>query len=199
MTNLLLDTLPTKVEVNAAEVEIETDFRIGIKFEIAIERGDINIPQLIKMFFPHKTPEDITAATNAIIWFYRCGEEKKETNKPTKETKRGYSFECDAAVIYADFLRYYDIDLTTVNMHWWKFRELLAGLPIDSAFKKRIYYRTCDLKGLSKAEQKRIRAIRKEIEIDKIDKGAKITLAERNSNMLLYVQKRTTEAKSEVK
>ena len=46
----MLDTLPSKV----GNVEIETDFRTGIKFEIAIERGDVNIPELVKMFFPRK-------------------------------------------------------------------------------------------------------------------------------------------------
>jgi hypothetical protein len=69
------------------------------------------------------------------------------------------------------------------------------GLPEDSNFKKRIYYRTCNLKDLPKKEQKRIASIRKEIEIKIAEKGGKITLEERNKQMLDYVIKRSNETR----
>jgi hypothetical protein len=117
---------------------------------------------------------------------------KKDEFKPIKRNKRAYSFSVDGEAIYSDFSRFYNIDLTSEYLHWWKFRALLAGLPNDSSFKERIYYRTCELKGLSKKEQKRIADIRKEIEIKEIE-TSKITLEQRDKQMLDYVTKRSKE------
>ena len=98
----------------------------------------------------------------------------------------------DGEAIYADFSRFYNIDLTSAKLHWWKFRALLAGLPVNSTFKERIYYRTCELKNLPKEEKKRIIEIRKEIEIKDKDIN-KITLEQRNKQMYDYVSRRTKE------
>ena len=70
---------------------------------------------------------------------------------------------------------------------------MLAGLPSESAFKERIYYRICDLKGLSKKEQNRIRDIRKSIEIKSSVEETPISLEQRNKSMLDYVSKRSKE------
>lgn len=66
------------------------------------------------------------------------------------------------------------------------------GLPEDSNFKTRIYYRTCNLKDLPKKEKQRIASIRKEIEIKTAEVG-KVTLEQRNRQMLDYVEKRSKE------
>jgi hypothetical protein len=194
MSNILLESLPTKIQTESGTYEPITDFRASVEFEIMVEKGEEDPYKLLRPYYPNGIPEQEVEAAKAAIWFYQCGnEEKKDTNKPAKSTKPAYSFEVDAPSIYADFLRYYKIDLTTADLHWWKFRELLAGLPTDSAFKERVYYRTCELKGLSKNEQKRIKEIRKQIEIPTVEKGGKITLEERNKQMLEYVKKRSAE------
>lgn len=198
MANILTEALPTKIQTESGTFEPVTDFRASIEFEIMVEKGEQNIVNLLRPYYP-KYPKDlleqqIEGAAAAALWLYQCGrEEKKDAPKSSTRAKRVYSFEIDAPSIYADFLRYYNIDLPTANLHWWKFRELLAGLPTDSAFKERIYYRTCELKGLPKKEQKRIAAIRKEIEIKTVEKGEKLTLEERNKQMLDYVSKRSKE------
>ena len=69
---------------------------------------------------------------------------------------------------------------------------MLDGLPAKSEFRQRIYYRTCDLKGLPKGEQKRIRAIRADIEI-KAKAETKLSLAQRNDAMKAYIARRTRE------
>lgn len=192
MANILTEALPTKIQTENGNFEPITDFRASIEFEIMVEKGEKNIFRLLRPYYPKGLPEQIEGAAEAALWLYQCGrEEKKDTPKSSTRAKRVYSFEIDAPSIYADFLRYYNIDLSTTNLHWWKFRELLAGLPTDSAFKERIYYRTCELKGLPKKEQKRIAAIRKEIEIKTFEKGEKLTLEERNNQMLAYVSKRS--------
>lgn len=195
MTNILTHTLPAKVETENGIFEPVTDFRASIEFEIMVDNGEQDIFKLMKPYYPNGLPKQAADAINAAVWFYKCGDESKEQkeNKPLRNNKRAYSFSFDAEAIYSDFSRYYNIDLTSAKLHWWKFRALLSGLPTESTFKERIYYRTCDLKGLPKKEQKRICEIRKLIEIKTEDDAQKISLEKRNADMLAYVQKRQKE------
>jgi hypothetical protein len=190
--NILLDRLPNAVSIDGNRYQLETDYRAAVAFELLVDKGEENLYELMRPFYPHGLPANAEAAVDAALWFYRCGEELTE-EKPKKKT-RSYCFEMDADVIFADFWRYYNIDLTNEALHWWAFRALLAGLPSDSGYKERVYYRTCDLKGLPQAEQKRIKKIREYIAIKKENRG-KLTLEERNALMLEYVAKRSEEAK----
>jgi hypothetical protein len=123
--------------------------------------------------------------------FYCCGTKPEKKESP-KSTKQAYSFEMDSAAIYADFWRYYKINLWEDALHWWIFRSLLEGLPEKSEFKQRVYYRTCDLKELSKNEKKRILKIRDRIAI-KDTSSPKMTLEERNDAMKAYIRRRAEE------
>lgn len=190
--NILTDLLPSSVKVGASTFDIETDFRAGISFSLMIEAGEEDFFKLFAPFFPNGLPRDINGAVEAVLYFYRGGE-KPDDNAP-KTNKQAYSFSVDSESIYADFWRYYNIDLSQDGLHWWTFRSLLFGLPEDSNFKMRIYYRTCDLKDLPKKEKRRIATIRKQIEIKKAETG-KMTLEQRNKQMLDYVTKRSNETR----
>lgn len=190
--NILTDKLPSSVKIGNSIYDIETDFRAGVSFSLMAENGENNIINLCKIFFPKGLPRDIMGAFDAVLLFYRGGEVTEDNKKP-KHNKPVYSYKVDSEAIYADFWRFYSIDLSQEALHWWTFRSLLMGLPEDSNFKKRIYYRTCNLRDLPKKEQKRIAEIRKEIEIKTADKGGKISLEQRNQQMLDYVSKRSEE------
>lgn len=196
--NILTERPPTSVNVGGSVYNINTDYRIGVEFELMVEAGEESVSKLISPFYPHGIPHDVEDAIDSALWFYRCGNEPATGSG--KGGKQGYSFAVDAEAIYSDFSCYYGIDLSSADLHWWTFRALLFGLPEDSNFKKRIYYRTCDLKKLPKSERERIGKIRKHIEIKHNTKtGDKLSLAERNEKMLEYVAKRSAEAqKSEV-
>lgn len=187
--NILTDRLPSTVKVGTVNFDIETDFRAGITFSLLIEKGEDNIIKLCKPFFPNGLPRNVVEAVEAVLYFYRGGEETKGDSVGGSD-KPSYSFEVDSEAIYADFWRYYSIDLARDELHWWTFRSLLFGLPEDSNFKNRIYYRTCNLKDLPKKEKQRIAKIRKQIEIKTVEKGGKLTLEQRNKQMLDYVRKR---------
>lgn len=190
--NALFDPLPYGVEVRGVNYELETDFRAGIKFAIMLEKGERNALKLLRPFFPHGFPRDIAGAFEAVVFFYCCGNppEKKEGQKKEKPC---YSFTVDAETIFADFWQFYNIDLSAERLHWYVFRSLLEGLPEESGFKKRVYYRTCNLKDLPKKERERIGKIKKLISIEQEDRGGKMTLEERNAAMLAYIQKREKE------
>lgn len=192
--NILTDRPPTSVKVGDESYTIRSDFRTGIAFELAVESGEESVIKLLTLYF-ETMPKNIAEAVKAVLWFFRCGAEKKQGNDNSGNGKQGYSFATDSTAIYSDFLCYYKIDLSSANLHWWTFRALLMGLPEDSNFKKRVYYRTCDLKKLPKSERERIKKIRKQIEIKTNTKtGGKLTLEERNAKMLEYVAKRCAEA-----
>lgn len=189
--NILTDFLPSSIKVGNTTFDIETDFRAGISFYLMIEAGEQNLYKLFAPFFPKGLPIDVNGAVEAAIYFLRGGDTTEEKTQKT-ERKPSYSYSVDSEAIYADFWRFYNLDLSQDNLHWWTFRSLLMGLPEDSNFKNRIYYRTCNLRDLPKKEQKRIAAIRKEIEIKTAEVG-KATLEQRNKQMLDYVQKRSKE------
>lgn len=188
--NILTDALPTTVLIAGREYEINSDFRAGIEFEMMIEQGEDNVYRLLAPFFP-SIPRDLAGALREAELFFCCGNLPEKSEKPTK-SKQAYSFLVDSEAVFADFWRYYNIDLSREYLHWWVFRALLTGLPEKSEFKQRIYYRTCDLKGLSKKERERIMSIRSRIEI-KAKTGGKQTLEDRNAAMLAYVAKRAAE------
>jgi hypothetical protein len=156
-----------------------------------VEAGEENIFKLFSPFFPKGLPGDMIGASEAVLYFLRGGDTTEEKTQKTA-SKPSYSYNVDSEAIYADFWRFYNLDLSQNNLHWWTFRSLLMGLPEDSNFKNRIYYRTCNLKDLPQKERKRIAAIRKEIEIKTAEVG-KMTLEQRNKQMLDYVEKRSKE------
>lgn len=192
--NILLDKLPSSVEVGGTVFDLETDYRAAVKFSLLIEKGEENIFKLCEPFFPKGFPAELHKMIEAVLYFYRAGEEKQDTGEVKSGTSEpAYSFDVDRDAIYADFWRYYNIDLSEEYLHWWTFRSLLMGLPEDSNFKMRIYYRKCELKDLPKKEKQRISKIRKEIKINTVEKNGKITLEQRNNSMLEYVKKRSIE------
>lgn len=195
--NILTDRLPVTVTVGASQLEINTDFRAGVAFELMVEKGETSVSRLLYPFFPDGFPDDLDfeAVLEPILWFYRCGDKSEQKETGPTNNKQAYSFGVDGATIYADFWRFYGLDLSGIYLHWWAFRALLTGLPDDSGYKQRVYYRTCDLKGLPKKEQARINEIRKLIAINPNQRG-KVTLEERNAKMLAYASKRSKEAVS---
>lgn len=186
--NILTDALPDAVEIGGRLYKINTDFRAGIEFEISVQEGCRDM-RLLRPFFPNGLPSGVSLeeAVGATELFYCCGELPDGQGVPQRQ---GYSFSADAGVIFADFRNFYNIDLSRESLHWWAFRALLEGLPEKSGFKERIYYRTCDTRGMSKREKERIAKIRSYIAIKAGGDASPLTLEERNEKMKEYVKKR---------
>ena len=191
--NVLLDRLPDTVNIGGREYPIDTDFRAGIEFELAVQQGKETVGDLLRPWFGAVGyPQDIVGAVDAAIWFYRCGatedKPKEERGTQSSMSRQGYCFDMDADAILSSFWNAYHIDLTMSSMHWWVFRALLSGLPEESEFKKRVYIRTCDTKGMSKKQKEQIMKQRKALEIKR--PGKKETLADRDRKMREYVARR---------
>ena len=125
---------------NGTVYPIHTDFREWVRFESLLNDGDVpenlKIFMAVRLIFGDNVPEDINAAKDFVLWFYRGGnplpeaEEKDEDGEaePYMESRRVYDFEYDSEYIFAAFLELYHIDLSETQMHWWKFRALFKGL-----------------------------------------------------------------------
>ena len=159
---MLLNKLPKTVVIRGAEFEINSDFRVSIEFErLLFDSGLSKAETLIKgleLYYPVRPPDE-KAALEKILWFYRCG--KPETTEGgKKESKRLYSLQHDFDYIYAAFLEQYRIDLTEVDMHWWKFQSLFTSLN-ECMFQRIVGYRAVDIKKLPMEERKRYKQLKK--------------------------------------
>ena len=97
--------------------------------------------RLLAIYFPEGIPEDRDAALQAVNEFFAAGQTVREGESGRKLPT--FSYSTDAEAIVAEFLRVYQIDLTSDSLHWWRFLALLRGL-ISHSFSERVRYRAAD-------------------------------------------------------
>ena len=148
--------LPDTVTVSGAEVPIRSDFRVGVMFEELVGDEDATDVQKVALaldlWYP-EPPADVAGAVDALLLFYRCG--KPETDEGGGDALYSYSHDWDA--IFSGFLAAYGIDLLDhdTDLHWWKFRSMLAALPKESHFMEIIGFRATDVQKDMTDEYKR--------------------------------------------
>ena len=163
--NILIDKLPTEVE----GLELNTDFRTSILFELLMQDKDISnedkVALSINLYFNRQPTsyQEMDKMTRTIIWFYSCGNKKKELKKNNqkeeivkkdKKRKQIYSFEQDDFLIYSAFMEQYGIDLNETKLHWWKFKAMFDGLNDNILFSKVMGYRSIDLSKIQDKKQR---------------------------------------------
>ncbi len=148
--NILLDQLPTAVEVGGKTYDIPTDFRTVIRMEMFMTDTQLEdtdkLLQILLLFFTgvELLPDKVEQAIIAIMNFYRCGKENaiQESAGVNRRTQI-YSFEHDAPYIYAAFLEQYGVDLTQEPyLHWWRFKAMFDSLSDKTQFVKIMGYRS---------------------------------------------------------
>lgn len=197
--NVLIDALPQSVTIGGKAWPINTDFRVGIAFELLMQDPDIpeeeKLGRALSLFFSD-VPKDVAGAVDRILWFYRCGKCEGDvigTAEGTKKMPRAYDFDQDAGLILSAFWCAYHIDLTTEDIHWWKFRSLFSALPQESEFCKVMGYRLADTKGMSKGQKKHYDRMKKVFALREKRAKAHLTLEERNQAWRDYVERRFSE------
>ena len=158
--NILIDTVPTSVDIDGVEYEINSNFRYGILFELLMQDSTIGekekILMALELYYP-EIPKNINEAIDKIVWFYRCGKNitsQKCTGKD-REATQIYSFEYDDDYIYSAFLDQYGVDLQDIEyLHWWKFKAMFKSLKEDNMIVKIMGYRNIDLSKIKDKEQK---------------------------------------------
>ncbi|WP_291651356.1 bacteriophage Gp15 family protein [Clostridium sp.] len=158
--NILIDLLPTIVNINNVEYEINSDFRTSILFELLMQDNSIGEEDKIIMalgLYYQVIPENINEAIEQMLWFYRCGKDitKSKGNGKGKSVTQIYSFEHDDDYIYAAFMDQYNIDLQDIEyLHWWKFKAMFNSLKEDIKIVKIMEYRSMDLSKIKDKEEK---------------------------------------------
>ena len=78
--SLLIDNAPKSVNIDGAEVEINSDFRTAILFEQMMFDEDfpehLKIANALQLFYP-VLPNNLNEAVDKLIWFYSCGKDRK--------------------------------------------------------------------------------------------------------------------------
>ena len=177
--NILLDALPTSVQIDGTDYPIDTNFRTGIQFEMLLGNNTLKTEEKVivalKMYYTEGIPRNVREAVNAITDFYRCGAEPKQHGETTAKSAIGrrrmdkiYDFDVDASLFYAAFLTQYGIDLNEVNyLHWWKFMAMFEGLNRDHESQRIMQIRATDLSTIENAkERQRIMRLQNRYRID---------------------------------
>lgn len=167
--NILLNRFPDTVSIEGVDTVINTDFRIGIQFEIMMLDHEVSemdkIMKGLQLYYPH-VPSNIQKAVDEILWFYHCGITLDDISSTKSSGSQGqmFSYEQDQYMIYTAFLTYYHIDLNAVeSLHWWKFKQLFNELPDEAKIKKVMMYRMIHINSNMTKEQKQFYADMKSI------------------------------------
>ncbi len=157
--SMLINKVPESLIISGTEYEINTDFRVWIKYEqLLTSSEEITSDELLrkikKLIFKSKIPpahldED---TIEQIIWFYRCGKEPQKGG--SSKSADILSYEYDDGYICADFKKQYHIDIDEENIHWWKFQAYILALPDDSTIVKIMSYRAIEINSKMSSEQK---------------------------------------------
>ena len=157
--NLLINKLPQHTD---SGMRIRTDFRESIKFELLMQDRTIEDERKVKMilnlyYYRTEQIKDVKKALEEIVWFYKGGDKKENTNRTKNDNKKQiYSYEFDAEYIYSAFMQQYKIDLNSIKyLHWWKFKALFTNLSEDVLFSKIMKYRAIELSSIKDKEMKK--------------------------------------------
>jgi len=136
--NILVDDLPEAIEIDGVEYSISFDFKTGLQCILDMESHDLVDDEkavlLLSRIYGDNIPEDVNEAVRLAVKFLDGGKELEEFVTTSTNTGRVYSFEKDAALIYAAFQQTHGIDLQKANLHWWQFLALFQDLGADTAF-----------------------------------------------------------------
>lgn len=140
--NILVDDLPTAIEIDGKQYKINSDFRTCLTIILACEDNDLTPQEKQIILFSQlfmDTPQDVRQAMRQAIVFLNGG---KASSDEESGSLRLYSFEKDANLIFAAFRQTHGVDLQRDNLHWWQFLALFMDLGQDTTF--------CQLVGLRK-------------------------------------------------
>ncbi len=122
---------PEYVEVEDKRYKINTDFRVAIECNRIAEDDSIgNLERAMAIIYTLfgdegiNTPEHYEKLLELAQKYLLCG---KEIDNDSIE-KLDMDFIEDMDYIEASFMSDYHIDLTNIEMHWWKFNNLMNGL-----------------------------------------------------------------------
>lgn len=140
MIDLTRKVLPNTVMVGGRSFFINTDYRIWLRFVIEFEQWDKKGTLDISYLFNGEIPvfQDIHDYDGIFQFAYPVN----IVPKGEASTEKIYDYIIDSDYIYSAFMQQYQIDLLTVDMHWYQFRALFNGLSEGTKFYEIMGYRS---------------------------------------------------------
>ena len=126
-----MNNYPEYVKVNDKKYKINTDFRVAIECqEIALDDSIGDFERALAIIYKLFGDNGLDDSNNyeklleLAQKYLSCGKEVKKNNNEEPDM----DFTQDMEYIEASFMSDYNIDLTQIEMHWWKFYKLINGL-----------------------------------------------------------------------
>lgn len=141
--DVILTGAPSTVEVGGTPVPVNAGFRANILAE-TIDRGDASArPRLLMCLFARggELPAEVArsageALAEAVSWhdaawsLAQYGRGQRGGGGSGREPRPVFDWRADAAIVAADFRRFYGIDIMdpACQMHWYRFMALFLAL-----------------------------------------------------------------------
>lgn len=179
---------PQYVKIDDKKYKINTDFRVAIKCnEIAQDSSISDYERALAIIYKLYGKEGLDDYNNYEkllelgIKYLSCNQEVEKVDEPDMDYVE------DMDYIEASFMSDYGIDLTTTQMDWWKFNNLINGLSNSElgncCILNRIRnLRTYDTKEIQDAkERQKIEKAKKQVALKKYKKEIKLTKQQEES------------------
>ena len=150
---MIIDALPSEVNLSGVRVPVRTNFRVWMQIEQLFGDPEMSSKERVLgalelCYVDPSMLTDLQDAMSGLLWFYRCGQprdKRLERRANAVGVKRIYDYDQDAELFYAAFMEQYGIDLTSCELHWWQFKALFHGLRDDVLLVKVMGYRNTSL------------------------------------------------------
>lgn len=138
MMDLTNKSLPNTVSVGGRDFSIYTDFRVWMRFEIAVNKLKRGETIDVSFLFKNEMP----ARCNLVNLFAFSRPESPLPRPISHSNVITFDYELDSDLIYAAFLGQYGVDLIDIEyLHWHKFLALFKGLSDSTVLSKVMGYR----------------------------------------------------------
>lgn len=181
---------PKYVKVSDKKYEINTDFRIAIECNRIAEDTSIgDFERALAIIYTLFGDEGINAQDDyerlleLATKYLSCGKEISGSSNEEPDM----DFVEDMDYIEASFMSDYNIDLTSEEMHWWKFMKLMNGLSNSEMGNCCVLNRVRNLRNFDtkdikdQKEREKIEKAKKDVALKKNKKENKITKEQEES------------------
>lgn len=190
-----MNNYPEYIEIEGKKYKINTDFRYAIECNRIAEDKNIGeferaLAVIYTLFGDDglDTPQHYEKLLKLGLKYLKCGKEDNNVN----DSKKDMDFIQDMDYIEASFMSDYHMDLSTTQMHWWKFMNLMNGLSNSEmgnccVLNRIRNLRNFDMKDIKdpKERQKIIEA-KQMVALDKEPKKIKLTDEQIKSRDMFY-------------
>ncbi len=179
----MYNELPHFVYLKNEKYFINTDYRIFIEFEEKMQGKNTKqvIYDCLSKFYPAfyiiQDKNLLDEAVDQFIWFYKCGKEDIATTKKDNKgnIKSIFSYKYDDQIIWGAYYSQFRVDLSTIKLHWWKYKAMWLSLDSECQFSKIRGYRAYNGKDKEILELKDMYKLPpNELELEDIDRKKKI-------------------------